>query len=273
MLYDLYRGDKFRTSFADLGQLRSCLPNIPVLTTTATVTQSTYDVVVRRLAMENVVTVGLSPCRDNIFLSVKSITLGEFARHIAESFMSNKLNHPKTVVFCRSYEDCNIVYDMLEKKLGSYITYPPGYPNKRKYRILDLYTRASLDRIKEEVLSEFIKESSHIRIIIATTAFGMGIDCPDITHIYHWGPPHSIEEYVQEIGRAGRNQMQSYATLLYKKGRVSVDPTMDKYGTNTTICRRYLLYSGFLFHTESTLDTRCKCCDVCSCNCNCKNCI
>ena len=223
--------------------------------------------------MENVVIIGLSPCRDNIFLSVQSITLGEFAGVIAESVRRNYLNHPKTVVFCRTYEDCNVVYDMLEEKLGSCITYPPGYPNKHKYRILDLYTRASLDRVKEEVLSEFIKETSHIRIIIATTAFGMGIDCPDITYIYHWGSPHSIEEYVQEIGRAGRNQTQSYATLIYKKGRISVDPKMDKYRTNTTTCRRHLLYSSFLFHTESTLDTHCKCCDVCASVCNCNNCI
>ena len=87
------------------------------------------------------------------------------------------------------------MYDMLEEKLGSCFTYPPGYPSKRKYCILDLYTRASLDRVKE-VLSEFIKETSHIRIIIATTAFGMGVDCPDITYIYHWESLHSIEEYV-----------------------------------------------------------------------------
>ena len=127
----MYRGDKFRTSFAELGQLRSCLPNIPVLTTTATVTQSTYDIVVKRLAMENVVIIGLSPNRDNIFLSVQSITLCEFAGVIAESVRRNHLNHPKTVVFCRTYEDCNVVYDMLEEKLGSCITYPPGYPNKQ----------------------------------------------------------------------------------------------------------------------------------------------
>ena len=67
-----------------------------MLTTTATVTQSTYDIVVKRLAMENVVIIELSPCRDNIFLSVQSITLGEFAEVIAENVWRNHLNHPKT---------------------------------------------------------------------------------------------------------------------------------------------------------------------------------
>ena len=45
----------------------------------------------------------------------------------------------------------------------------------------------------------------------------MGIDCPDIANIYHWGSIHTMEEYVQEIGMAVRNQMPSYATLIYKK--------------------------------------------------------
>ena len=78
MIIWLYRGDKFQTSFAELGQLRSCLPNIPVLTTTATVTQSTYDIVVKQLAMENVVNLDKNlnrhqciDCKTQFFVSFK----------------------------------------------------------------------------------------------------------------------------------------------------------------------------------------------------------
>ncbi|XP_003391654.2 PREDICTED: ATP-dependent DNA helicase Q-like 3, partial [Amphimedon queenslandica] len=186
-------GDNFRRSFSDLGQLRSSLPKIPVLAVTATATHGTYDVVTKRLAMEDVVIIGLSPCRDNIFLSVKCVTLADFVENIAESVRLNNVNHPKTLVFCRTYTDCNLVYDMFEEKLGSCITFPPGYPNSRKYRIIDLYTQANVDQVKKEILSEFIKENSLIRVITATTAFGMGIDCPDIANVYHWGSPHSME--------------------------------------------------------------------------------
>ena len=90
-------------SFSDLGQLRSTLPKIPVLAVTATATHRTYDVVTKQLAMENVVIIGMSPCRDNTFLSVKSIALADFVEIVAESVRQNNLNHPKTSVFCRTY--------------------------------------------------------------------------------------------------------------------------------------------------------------------------
>ena len=109
--YCYIRGDNFRMSFSDLGQLRSTLPKIPVLAVTATATHCTYDVVTKQLAMENVVIIGMSPCQDNIFLSVKSITLADFVEIVAESVRQNNLNHPKTLIFCQTYIDCNIVYD------------------------------------------------------------------------------------------------------------------------------------------------------------------
>ena len=95
-----------------------------------------------------------------------------------------------------------------------------------------------MDRVQEDVLMEFIKEGAVVRLIIATTAFGMGIDCPDIKQIYHQGPPHTVEEYVQEAGRAGRNQELSYATLIYNKPRGDISD-MHFYGKNTSICRHY----------------------------------
>ena len=66
--------------------------------------------------------------------------------------------------------------------------------------MITLYTRASSDKAKEEILQEFVKCDTSLRIIVATTAFGMGIDCPDIAQVIHWGPLHTIEEYVQESG-------------------------------------------------------------------------
>jgi bloom syndrome protein len=71
-----YRGDNFRVAFAQLGELRSSLPHVPVIAET---TNNTYESIVTRMLMENVIVVGMSPCQNNIFLSVVTLTLAEFA--------------------------------------------------------------------------------------------------------------------------------------------------------------------------------------------------
>lgn len=259
----IYRGDQFRTAFADIGELRSALPNVPVLVATATATRTTYDCVVQRLLMQNVHLVGLSPNRNNIFLSVvPSESMDCFVKGISEEIKTQHTNFPKSVIFCRSYNDCNKMYDNFERALDVFITYPPGYPFTIKYRLVDLYTRASLLKKKVNILNEFTKIESVLRLVICTTAFGMGIDCPDIRRVYHWGPPCTLEEYVQEAGRAGRDCEPCSATLIYNKPR-NISEEMQYYGRNRKECRRQLLYKNFMFHDQSSLDT-CMCCDVCN---------
>ena len=159
--------------------------NVPVLTVTATCTKSTQECIVKTLNMENLSIIGLSPNRNNIYLSViYTTTLKNLIDPIANDLQLKNVKFPKTLIFCRSY-DCNIVYDQLVSALGPYITYPPNYPKKWKYRIIDIYTRSSTDKAKEDILQEFVKVDAHIRLIIATTAFGMGIDCPNIKHVIH----------------------------------------------------------------------------------------
>ena len=69
-----------------------------------------------------------------------------------------------------------------------------------------MYTRACTNEMKGTILKFFATDRSTLRVVICTTAFGMGVDCPDIWKVIHWGPPHNIEQYVQEIGRAGRDK-------------------------------------------------------------------
>jgi len=80
-------------------------------------------------------------------------------------------------------------------------------------------------------------------MVIATTAFSMGIDCPDIRKVVHFGTPGSIEEYVQETGRAGRDGQPAKACLLYGKPPKDASPKMKSYGTNTAQCRRKQLFT------------------------------
>lgn len=81
--------------------------------------------------------------------------------------------------------------------------------------MITMYTRASTPEMKEKVISAFCQQTSVLRIVIATTAFSMGLDCPDVNQIIHWGTPPDLEQYVQEIGRGGRDGKESNAILLH----------------------------------------------------------
>ena len=83
-------------------------------------------------------------------------------------------------------------------------------------------------------------------MVIATSAFGLGIDISDIRRVIHWGLPSSIEEYVQEAGRAGRDGHISHAILYEGHVGKSLDKCIKEYQENTTICRHRYLFKEFL---------------------------
>jgi bloom syndrome protein len=239
------------------------------MSVTATATKDTFDVICSRLSMKDPFLVGISPNRSNIFYTVKEMPkLDEFCEDVANHLKVKLLEYPKTVIFCRRYSDCIQMYHTLHLKLWENFTYPPKYPNMSDFRLVDMYTRASKIDMKEKVLSALCSSTGVLRVVIATTAFGMGIDCPDIHSVVHWGAPSSVEEYAQESGRAGRDGVMSCATLLYNGGRY-VNTTMKDYGTNTTVCRRRLLFNNFLFSTFDLVNIGCNCCDLCAATCTC----
>ena len=95
--------------------------------------------------------------------------------------------------------------------------------------------------MREEIITEFCKSDTKLRIIIASTAFGLGIDCKDIACVINYGTPNTLEELVQEMGRAGRNGDQSNA-ILYHKAIGKISKQAKLYGENKSVCRRELLF-------------------------------
>lgn len=110
------------------------------------------------------------------------------------------------------------------------------------------------------MLHYFSAVEGKLCLVIATTALGLGVDCQDIARVIHWGPPPStVEEYIQEIGRSGRNGELAIGVLG------SITSAMKYYIQNNSVCQHELLFRNFIMYSDSVgiPATGCKCCDIC----------
>ena len=87
----------------------------------------------------------------------------------------------------------------------------PQQPGPRKF-ICEKFTACSSPNTKAKIIESFIDPKGTVRVVIATVAFGMGLDTPNVRQVVHWGPPEDLELYVQETGRGGRDGAQTTAT-------------------------------------------------------------
>eukprot|EP00112_Aurelia_sp_Birch-Aquarium-sp1_P000432 Seg1040.4 transcript_id=Seg1040.4/GoldUCD/mRNA.D3Y31 product="putative ATP-dependent RNA helicase R290" protein_id=Seg1040.4/GoldUCD/D3Y31 len=123
------------------------------------------------------------------------------------------------------------------------------------------------NEVKQHVLSEATKEQSHLRTLICTIAFGMGIDCKGFNRTVHFGPSRNLESYVQECGRAGRYGKESICFLLYNSLLTSRSSDDMKALINASSCRRKIIAESF--NSENGCDVACPCCDICVKKCEC----
>ena len=209
-------GDQFRRTFSMIGNLRSLIPsNVKVMAVTATASMETYHTVIQRLAMETPVRVLLPPDRDNIVYAIHPKIDLESTLLCTKFMLSDEL--PKTVLFVRKYRDCSDLYLHLQQKLGEHFTNPSGYPNVSQYRRVEMFCRVLTTVKRAQILSSFLEPETKLRLIIAISAFGLGVDIPDIRMVMHWGLPTNPEEYVQEAGRAGWDGKHAQAILYAEK--------------------------------------------------------
>ena len=193
-------GDQFRTAFLEISNLRSIIPtHVKILALTATATSQTFQAITKTLSMDNVKTDCFSPKSRQYYYSVHTKLNLEDLNSV-QNFVDESYDFVKSVLFVRQYSDCSDLYSLLQRKLGANFTDPPGYPNLSQFRQVEVFTRVLTTSKKQQILSSFSSCDSKIRLIIATSAFGLGVDIADIRRIMHWGLPSSTEEYVQESG-------------------------------------------------------------------------
>ena len=186
-------GYDFRPSFLKIAALRKVFPNAPVLALTATATPMVVDDIQQKLQFRKSNVFKTSFVRDNISYVVRHTTekMSELV-HILKSVAGS------SIVYVRSRKRTKLIADEL----------------RRNGLSADYYHAGLSIEEKEDKQNKW--KNDEIRVIVATNAFGMGIDKPDVRVVAHIDLPNTLEEYFQEAGRAGRDGKRSYAVMLVK---------------------------------------------------------
>ena len=181
-------GDKFRELYGEVSCIRSLLPSeTPVVALTATATEQVKSKITKNLQMNNVKVVCKSPNRPNIRYSVVKVSSDI---HVAFRWLVSKLRQQhacleRVVVFCRSITRCASLYKMFLTKLREESYEPSGSPPSISSRLFAMYHARVADDDKGLIMESMMKPSGNCRILFCTTAFGMGVDVPNIRTVIH----------------------------------------------------------------------------------------
>ncbi len=256
-------GHDFRPSYLGIYDFIATLSKRPVITAfTATATETVKNDILELLKLENPFSITGNLNRENIYFGVTRPQ--NEVRELLDQV--NKRKGQQGIIYCQRKKEAENIRDLLKQegiKVG-------------------LYHGGLEDEIRRKVQDDFSFDRIHI--VVATNAFGMGIDKSNVRYVIHMGIPKNIESFYQEAGRAGRDQSYSESVLIYRTGdlnrqnrllkisdlteeRYKIEreklSVMNQYGTTELCLRAFVLnYFKGINPTESTG------------NCgNCSNCI
>lgn len=223
-------GYDFRPSFLKIANLRQYQPQVPILALTATATQEVVEDIQEKLLFKEKHTLTTSFQRKNLSYTVfeekdKIARIKTIVENVGGSGLIYVRSRKKTVELSQRLQSIGI-------KATAY------------HAGLTLAIRRHRQKQWQE---------NEIDVIVATTAFGMGIDKQNVSYVIHYDLPESIEAYVQEVGRAGRNGMRAYGILLYNlkdieqlRKTINSNFPEKKYIQNiyNALCNYYKIASG-----------------------------
>lgn len=250
-------GHDFRPEYRQLSKLKQQFPHLPIIALTATATKTVAEDIISQLHLHDATTYQASFNRPNLSYKVaeKKKGYGQILEIIKQ--------HPDEsgIIYCQTRDKVDDITTVLTKEGINVLPYHAGLSDG--------------DRQKNQ--ERFISDDCDV--IVATVAFGMGINKPNVRYIIHYGLPKNLEQYYQETGRAGRDGLPSECALLFSfADKITIEHFIKQaneseqqaarehlkrvidYATSFS-CRRKVLLSYF---GETYEQENCASCDVCT---------
>jgi len=203
-------GHDFRPEYVRLGQLRSHFPTVPMVGLTATADPQTRQDVLKRLGLEQ------AQC----FVS------GFDRPNIRYTVVEKKKPFDQLTGFLADHQqEAGIVYALSRKRVEEVAERLAAAGHKAR-----AYHAGLGDKERKKVQEMFLRDD--IEIVVATVAFGMGIDKPNVRFVVHYDLPKNIESYYQETGRSGRDSLPAEALLLFGYGDIAISRGLIEKGNN-----------------------------------------
>ncbi|XP_052240276.1 recQ-like DNA helicase BLM isoform X1 [Dreissena polymorpha] len=225
-------GHDFRPDYKKLGMLKIKFPGVPLMALTSTATMRVRKDICNQLHMKDPKWFISSFNRPNLKFECRPKKTSTATNDIIKMIKTDFLDKCG-IVYCLSRKECESVSWSLTKA-----------------GILSQSYHAGLRDAKRVKIQEKWMHGNKCKVICATTAFGMGIDKPDVRFVIHYSLPKSVEGYYQEAGRAGRDEQLAYCILLYSYKDVEKHRWMIETDKNVTVDSKSVHHDNLLRMVE-----------------------